>query len=100
MPFEYSVAHAFTARSIRAHAPERPGVYGISNSREWIFVGRCDDIRLALMSHLSEPGSTLIHKQPTGFVYEICFAERRDDRCERLIVEYAPTCNPSARSMR
>jgi hypothetical protein len=100
MPFEFSVARAFKVTSIRAHAPASPGVYGISNALEWIFVGQSDNIQMSLLRHLTDPDQTsLIGRQPTGFAFELCGAERQADRCERLILEYSPVCNyrPSVR---
>lgn len=93
MPFENSLAHAFTPASIRAHAPPVGGVYGISNSREWIYIGHSDNIQAALMDHLGHRESVLIRNSPTGFVYELSWPERQNERCQRLIREYSPTCN-------
>ena len=95
MPFEYSVARAFSLLSIRAHAPSAPGVYGISNAREWIYIGRSDNIQNALMHHLTARDPTLAGRRPTGFAFEVCEPDSQAARCERLIVEYAPVCNPS-----
>ena len=91
MPFEYSLPHAFSIRSIRAHAPAVSGVYGISNSREWIYIGQSDDIQGRLMDHLTE--LTLRRREPTGFVYEVCEPSERTIRQNRLVVEYEPVCN-------
>jgi hypothetical protein len=101
VPFENSLAHAFTTGSILAHAPTLPGVYGISNSRQWIFIGYTENIQGTLMSHLQETDSQLVRSRPTGFVFEIAWAERQSERCGRLIREYAPVCNnPSPRNSR
>jgi predicted GIY-YIG superfamily endonuclease len=91
VPFEYSLPHAFSIRSIQAHAPAASGVYGISNSREWIYIGQSDDIQGRLIEHLSE--LTLRQRGPTGFVYEMCEPHDRTVRQNRLIVEYEPFCN-------
>jgi hypothetical protein len=93
MPFERSVAHAFTASSIRNHAPFGPGVYGISNSREWIYIGETDNIQNRLFEHLQESGTFLKGRSPTGFVYEICGSDIRTKRRDRLIREYGPAGN-------
>ncbi len=74
-----------TPESIRAHAPNTSGVFGISNDREWIYIGESDNIQLALLAHL--------HDQATGFVFEICDRAGRFSRQDRLIFEYEPTCN-------
>jgi hypothetical protein len=93
MPFENSLAHAFTPISIRAHAPAAGGIYGISNARQWIYIGFADNIQGALMSHLYKPDSVLSRTRPTGFVYELAWPEHYSGRTERLIREYAPVCN-------
>ena len=36
-----------------------PGVYGLSNASEWVFVGVTTDIRAALMGHLQERNTVL-----------------------------------------
>ena len=92
MPFENSVAHAFTAVSIRAHAPSYPGLYGISNAREWIYIDQTDNIQDSLLQHL-ERDSSLLTRVPTGFVFELSHSDRQHTRRERLIREYAPVCN-------
>jgi hypothetical protein len=96
VPFENSLAHAFTAGSIRAHAPTLPGVYGISNSRQWIFIGYTNNIQGTLISHLHETDSQLVRNRPTGFVFELAWPEQQNERCGRLIREYAPVCNNAA----
>jgi hypothetical protein len=94
MPFENSVAHSFIASSIRAHAPSAPGVYGISNAREWLLIGTAGDIQAALYSHLQAKDAVLAGRYPTGFVYEICNStEVLAARHDRLVTQYAPVCN-------
>ena len=100
MPFENSLAHAFTPGSIRAHAPTQPGVYGISNSREWLYIGYTDNIQGTLMEHLQERESSLVRSLPTGFVYELALPEQQSDRCGSLIREYAPVCNGARSTFR
>ncbi len=93
MPFEYSLAHAFSPTSIRAHAPSAPGVYGISNARQWVFVGATQNIRESLLRHVAELGTLLARNEPKGFVFELCGDADQISRCDRLIAEYAPVCN-------
>ena len=94
MPFENSVAHAFRATSIRAHAPARPGVYGISDSRDWIMICCSANIQGTLMEHLREPDTFFAGRRPTGFVYEICVSsDVQAARHHRLVEQYAPLCN-------
>ena len=70
-----------------------PGVYGLSNAREWVFVGVADDIRATLMGHLQESDTALKSRAPTGFTFEICHPSQMAARLSRLVTEYAPVCN-------
>jgi hypothetical protein len=93
MPFEQLTPREFTPVAIQTYAPGASGVYGISNAREWIFIGQADDIRGSLLGHLQDRATSLMKSLPTGFVYEICDPGRRSARQDRLISEYEPTCN-------
>jgi hypothetical protein len=96
MPFENVFPRSFTAASISGYAPGAPGVYGITNASEWIYIGQADNIRIALASHLDpSSNSEVMGRRPTGFVFEACTKSRQRERCDRLIVEYAPVCNPA-----
>jgi hypothetical protein len=70
-----------------------PGVYGLSNAREWVFVGGTDDIRAALLGHLQEGNTTLKSRAPTGFTFEICHPGYQAARVSRLVAELSPVCN-------
>jgi hypothetical protein len=93
MPFEHLIPRPFVPLAIQAYAPMASGVYGISNAREWIYIGEADDIRGALLTHLSEHESPLMQSKPAGFVFEVCGRDRRPARQDRLVHEYGPTCN-------
>lgn len=93
MPFEHCTPQSFTAVSIRTNAPAAPGLYGISNAREWIFIGTATDIRASLLLDLQQGQSELMSKSPTGFVFEICGAATWAARQDRLVMEYEPVCN-------
>jgi hypothetical protein len=93
MPFDQVFPRSFTAPSVRQHAPALSGVYGISNAREWIYIGETDNIQDTLLRHLLEPGTSLLQQRPTGFVFEVCDRVRRPVRQDRLVFEYEPTCN-------
>ena len=75
------------------YAPMASGVYGISNAREWIYIGETDDIQMALQDLLEDGREWLLKRSPTGFVFEVCEGARRPSRQERLISEYGPSCN-------
>jgi hypothetical protein len=93
MPFEHLTPRPFGPVAIQAYAPVASGVYGISNAREWIYIGETDDIQGALLTHFSEGDSPLMQSRPAGFVFEVCDRGRRPARQDRLVREYGPTCN-------
>jgi hypothetical protein len=72
------------------------GVYGISNAREWIYIGESDNIQGSLLTHLQELRTALMKREPTGFVFEVCDPASRSSRQDRLVVEYGPACNGGA----
>jgi hypothetical protein len=92
MPFNQLIPRPLVASAIEIYAPSTSGVYGISNSREWIFIGETDDIRAALLRHM-QPETPEMKKKPTGFVFEVCDCQTRSARQDRLVFEYEPVCN-------
>jgi hypothetical protein len=96
MPFEHLTPRPFASMAIQAFAPVASGVYGISNAREWLYIGETDDIRGALLTHLNEGGSPIMQSRPAGFVFEVCDRAQRPVRQDRLVFEYGPTCNRRA----
>lgn len=93
MPFEQLTPRPFIAGAVRSYAPAAPGVYGISNSREWIYIGIADNIQDALLHHLEDVHTHLMKRQPTGFVFELCTGNHRSQRQDRLVLEFEPVCN-------
>jgi len=93
--FQNSFPHAFTLASIRAHAPAAPGVYGLSNPRQWIYIGEAENIQQQLLQHISDANGLQKFK-PTGFSYEVCAGAQRTMRYGRLIQEYGPVLNRTA----
>jgi len=87
---------SFTPASVRQNAPPCPGVYALSNAREWVLVAEADDLQAALRAHLSAPGTRLREASPTGFTFELCQPAERRSRVARLILELAPSCNERA----
>jgi hypothetical protein len=82
------------------YAPNQPGVYGLTNSRQWLYIGEADNIRSALLKQLEQGDSSILRQSPTGFVFEICQSGNRSSRQDQLIHEYAPLCNPESASRR
>jgi hypothetical protein len=93
MPFNQLIPRPFTFGAVQMYAPVAAGVYGISNAREWIYIGETDNIQNALLDHLGDRDTSLMKRQPAGFVFELCDGARRSTRQDRLVVEYEPTCN-------
>jgi hypothetical protein len=92
VPFEGYGGFAFTWVSVQRNAPSMPGVYGLSNAREWVFVGIANDIQAALLAHRQEGNTTLKSRAPTGFTFEICHPSQCGARASRLTAELAPVC--------
>jgi len=93
MPFEQTIPRSFDSHSVQIYAPASAGLYGISNSHEWIYIGEAENIRAALLAHLNDLGSPLMRRQPTGFVFEVSHGPGRATRQDRLVLEYEPFCN-------
>jgi hypothetical protein len=90
VPFESRFARAFTAVNIERDAPAASGVYGISNSKNWIFIDETENIRDSLMEYLAN-SSAPSADQPSGFSFELSPSYSRTARRDRLITELAPT---------
>ena len=84
---------SFTAPSVQNNAPDCSGVYGISNSSEWIFIGEASNIRVALMAHLREVGTPLSSRKPKGFTFEAASPFQRVSRKNQLVRELEPCCS-------
>ena|SRR5277367_6133090 len=93
MPFSQPIPRPFTSDAVHMYAPTASGVYGISNAREWIYIGETQDIQGALLAHVRDLEASLMRRGPTGFVFEVCDQARRPGRQDRLVTEYEPACN-------
>ncbi len=92
MPFDQITPRSFTSFSVRANAPAASGIYGVSNAREWIYIGETDNIQASLLQDMQR-NSAVEKRAPTGFVFELCDRAGRLARQGRLIREYGPVCN-------
>jgi hypothetical protein len=90
MPFENHGNRSFTMNSIHKNAPAESGVYGLSNSQHWIYIGESANLRLQLMDHLRNADGFGIGQRPTGFTYELCAPEKRVERQNHLMSELEP----------
>jgi len=92
MPFENHGSRAFTVTSVLNNAPAASGVYGLSNAREWIYVGEGANLQGCLLAHLRGDDPDLA-RTPTGFTYELSRPGDRIARQNRLVLELAPVHN-------
>lgn len=93
MPFHKPYPRSFTPSSVRQHAPASSGVYALTNSAHWIYIGESDNIQESLLQHLRQSDPALQNQQPTGFVFEICDRAQRTGRQDCLVQEYGPAGN-------
>ena len=93
MPFRNGGSRVFTAVSIRNNVPAVPGVYGLSNSQNWVYVGVSENLQLQLLSHLRETDSLVKAQKPTGYTFELCDIAGSAGRQSQLVFELRPTIN-------
>ena len=93
MPFEGYGGFTFSMVSVQRNAPALPGVYGLSNAKQWIYVGAAGNIQAALIAHLRETDGRLKALSPTGFTFELCEPVYHAARQIRLVEELAPACD-------
>ena len=87
MPFPPGSSFALTVNSVRAHAPNASGVYGLFNGSQWIYVGDSSDIRQRLLAHLEDPESYIKRFSATGFSFELQPDASREARRDTLTLE-------------
>lgn len=96
MSFASSNSFPFTESGIATYAPRGSGVYGIFNSKEWIYVGESKDMEARLFAHLrgeSDQSACILRREPTSFIFETCDSTKRIARESALILELNPQCN-------
>ena len=72
-------------------------MYGISNARQWIYIGEADNIRERLLEHVTEPSTEIRRYIPTGFSFEVCDSHTKAERHSPLVSQYDPVYNREAR---
>jgi len=92
MTFLQLIPRPFTSNAIQIYALTASDVYGISNAREWIYLGEADNIQMAFQDHLEDLQTPLMKRVPTGFDHEICGGVR-PSRQDRLVLEHKPAGN-------
>jgi hypothetical protein len=93
MPFPQGNSFAFTPVSVKKNAPASPGIYGIFNGSQWIYVGVGEDIQQTLLAHLHDTENCIRRFNPTGFSFELDTEANRRSRQEILIRELGTQCN-------
>lgn len=93
MPFANYGSRSFTITSVDRNAPAASGVYGLSNARQWIYVGEAANIQAELLKHLESPNAFLREHSPSGFTYELSSTEHRVERQNQLVFELEPIGN-------
>ena len=93
VPFQTHGNRSFTQVSIGRNAPAASGVYGLSNSREWLYVGATADIQRELLHHLQHPSAFLMNHSPSGFTFELSSSGSRVERQNQLVMELEPAGN-------
>lgn len=89
MPFQLKTL-VFDEYTIRQLAPTRPGVYGLANSENWIYIGAANSLESVLLRHLNETETHMMRRNPTVFTWEKSLAEDRMTRKTALIKELKP----------
>jgi hypothetical protein len=79
--------------SVNQNVPAASGVYGLSNARQWIYVGEAADIQAELFGHLQHPNTFLREHAPSGFTYELSSQQHRAGRRDQLVYELQPIGN-------
>lgn len=82
--------YSFEREAIRAHAPAASGVYALYNFDYQLFIGEAENIREALLRHLSDDDTPSPRFRPGGFTFKTCPAELRKRDAEALIQQYQP----------
>jgi len=96
MPFENHGNRCFTRISVINNAPPASGVYGLSDSRQWLYLGESGNIQADLFDHLKSPAPFLKEHVPSGFTFELSAPELRAGRLQQLVAELAPIHNSLA----
>ena len=93
MPFANHANRIFTVMSVDKNVPAASGVYGLSDARQWIYVGETANIHAELLKHLQHPNAFLRGHRASGFTYELSSEAYRAERRNRLVLELEPTGN-------
>lgn len=93
MSFAGGAACSFNLASILNNAPEQPGIYGLCNNREWIYISEAANIQASLLEQLNTTQSAVKLRNPTGFTFEVCPFASIPERKRSLLHKLKPCCN-------
>ena len=86
--------YSFKQDSILQNAPTVSGVYGLFNFRHQIVIASAANVRDALLHHRRHTKFRFSRFEPTGFTFEICPPDRRENRAQELNREFSPISSP------
>ena len=93
MPFPLQKYHPFTVIGVGWLPEGQPGVYGIFNAIHCIYIGQAQDLKAALMEHVtrrSEDSERIWLYNPTFFQAERISLNSLKNEETRYIQEYRP----------
>lgn len=90
MPFREDVRKRFGWGEVQSLERGKKGVYGLYDSKRWIYVGR-GDVADRLGKHLQGDNPCIVREKPTHFLVEYTrFTVARE---KEFIAELKPVCN-------
>ncbi len=92
MPW-YGNSFPYTAEAIALNAPNKSGVYVISQTNATIYVGESNDLARRLLEHQKAQDTCINNATPTRCGFELVAANTRVSRQDKLIAELKPICN-------
>lgn len=87
MPWQSGHYYLFSRLLILNAAPEQPGVFGLYDVQNRIFIGESVTVRSALL-RLYDNMQRFGFNRPTGFTFELCPPLARTARVKELLADY------------
>lgn len=92
MGFTEQDPRPFTKEDVESLDANQNGVYGLHHTKDWVYVGKSEDIRGRLLDHLNGDNPCITNDSPTHWVAESVNGDP-SDREKELILELDPICN-------
>lgn len=92
MGFVKQTPRPFNKKNVEALKANQNGVYGLYHSKDWVYVGKSEDIRGRLLDHLNGDNPCITNESPTHWVDELVNGDA-SEREKELILELNPVCN-------